>query len=69
MDELVKAVRDYALKHYEQNGWDYIVECYSNEEIEMMIGKARTIKGAILKVARVSGIYHWAAYRKDVQGA
>ena len=30
---LVQAVKGYALAHYGQDGWDYIVECWTDEEI------------------------------------
>jgi carbamoylphosphate synthase large subunit len=55
-DELVKAVKAHAVEHYESGGWDYLVECYSDEEVAELIGGARTVKGAIKKVGEVMGI-------------
>lgn len=31
--ELVNHVKQYARDHYEQDGWDILVECWSDEEI------------------------------------
>ena len=47
--ELVEAVKAHALEHYQDGGWDVIVECYTDEEIAAEIGKARTVKGALAK--------------------
>ena len=47
---LIEAVKAYAITHYEQNGWDIVVECYSNEDILAVIGNARTVAGAIRRV-------------------
>ncbi len=50
MKLLVEAVKAHALDHYEEGGWDYVVECFSDEEIAEDIGRARTVEGAIKKV-------------------
>jgi len=50
---IIKAVREHAVENYEK-GWDYIVECYSDVELEALIfstHKARTLKDAIKKLA------------------
>jgi carbamoylphosphate synthase large subunit len=64
-DELVKAVKAHAVANYETGGWDYLVECYSDTEVAELIGGARTVKGAIKKVAKVMGIKN--DYREDIQ--
>jgi len=64
-DELVKAVKAHAIDNYETGGWDYLVECYSDAEVAELIGGARTVKGAIKKVAEVMGIK--SDYREDIQ--
>ena len=45
--ELVAAVRAHAVANYTKDGWDYLVECWSDEEIAEEIGRARTVEGAI----------------------
>lgn len=46
----IKAVRDFAVANYGQDGWDFVVECWSDADIAEAIGKARTAKAAIAKV-------------------
>lgn len=33
LNELAEAVQRHAVVNYEKNGWDYIVECWTREEI------------------------------------
>ena len=51
MTEMIAHVRAYALDHYEQGGWDYVVEAFDDAELAEAIGKARTLDGAVRKVA------------------
>lgn len=67
MPELVSEVRKYARDHYEEDGWDFVVECYSDEEIAERIGKARTRVGAIANV--LLAVKTVDDYRKDIQNA
>ena len=46
-EELVAAVRKHAEANYNKDGWDYLVECWSDEDIAEQFGKARTEAGAI----------------------
>ncbi len=66
MVDLIKAVREHAKANYESDGWDILVECYSDDDIRDIIGGAKTIKGAI----RNAGFYlrRMDDRRKDVQG-
>jgi hypothetical protein len=52
---LIEAVRDHALRYYEQ-GWDVLIECYDDEDILDMIQDATTSKAAIQAVADQLGI-------------
>ena len=47
MSNFTDAVKRHAIAHYEQDGWDYIVECYADAQIADIIKTARTEKGAI----------------------
>lgn len=47
--QLVQDVKVFALDHYNDGGWDVIVECWSDAEIADQIGKATTLKGALKK--------------------
>ena len=44
---MIKAVKQYAMEHYEEEGWDYIVECYSDEDILDIIKDSATEADAI----------------------
>lgn len=62
---LVAAVMQHAEKNYEREGWDYVVECYSDEEIADIIKTARTPAGAI-KMMRAQ-VKHRAEYRDEIR--
>lgn len=38
MNERIAAVRAYALEHYNEGGWDILVECWEDADIEKAIG-------------------------------
>ena len=61
----VEDVKKYALEHYEENGWDIVVECFSDEEISEIIKKARTKKGAIEKMSK--SIRPLADHRSEIE--
>lgn len=48
--ELVAAVKEHAVKFYKQNGWDFIVECWSDSDIAEAIEGCRSKRAAIAKV-------------------
>jgi hypothetical protein len=48
--ELVAAVKEHAVKFYQQNGWDFIVECWSDSDIVEAIEGCRSKRAAIAKV-------------------
>jgi|ETNvirome_6_1000_1030641.scaffolds.fasta_scaffold10799_2 hypothetical protein len=57
--ELVDAVRAHAYKNYDKDGWDFVVECWSDKEIEEKIlgtsfydDEERTISPPITTAAR-----------------
>jgi hypothetical protein len=49
---LVSAVRAYAVQNYEKDGWDFLVECWSDQDILDAAGAATTPEGAIAKVRK-----------------
>ena len=48
--DLVAAVKAHAIENYNKDGWDYIVECWSDDEIAEEVKACRTEAGAIKKV-------------------
>ncbi|MHC4780141.1 MAG: hypothetical protein ACYTFG_16345 [Planctomycetota bacterium] len=70
MDEMIQAVKKHAINHYENGGWDYIVECYEDSDIEETIKEAQTA-GAKTTEEVIAQIGKWMRakddYRKDIQ--
>lgn len=64
--DLVKGVRDYALAHYEEDGWDILVECMSDEEIVEEMGEAKDLLTAIQNVRVWCKMRN--SRREDIQG-
>jgi hypothetical protein len=68
MTGFIKEVRDHAISNsffHETCGWDYVVECWSDEEILEVTKNCRTAAGAIKKVGQVVGARD--SYRKEIQ--
>ena len=65
MNDFTAAVKQHALANYEKDGWDYVVECYSDAELADIIKNCRTEKGAI-KTMRAH-IKPRADYRAEIQ--
>ena len=61
---LVRAVRYFAETHYEQDGWDIVVETYEDADILEAIGDATTEADAIRAVR--SAVQPQASYRADI---
>lgn len=55
--DLVQAVKTHAEAHYEEGGWDVVVECMTDEDIANQIGKASTVKGALAKFSGPVAVY------------
>ena len=56
MNTLVAFVRSHALANYEVDGWDYVVECYSDADIADVIGDdTLTSVEAISRVGAIVG--------------
>lgn len=63
--ELVTTIRSHALAHYYQDGWDTVVECYTDAEILEVVGNCTTSAGAIRKMK--SEIAPGYAYGNDIR--
>lgn len=62
----VAAVRRHAQAHYEESGWDYVVECWEDQEIMEETQHCKSEKEAIDKVRSV--VKFMDDYRRDIQG-
>ena len=49
MKRIIKKLKSHAQRHYETDGWDYLVECYDDDEIEDILREenATTLKEAV----------------------
>jgi DNA-binding LytR/AlgR family response regulator len=65
LSNMIDAVKAYALSHYETDGWDIVIECYSDDDIAAIIKTARTPAGAIRMVR--AEVKPRADYRADIQ--
>lgn len=54
--EMVAAVRRHAEANYEKGGWDFLVECWSDEEIAEVIGETKSEKEAVRRCKRIVGV-------------
>jgi len=63
--EFIHAVLDFANAHYQVDGWDYVVECYSAGDIEDIIKRCRTAAGAIATMR--AAVKPRADYRAEIQ--
>jgi len=65
IDELVAWVKAYALEHYEDGGWDVVVEAYEDAEIADVLGQVNTTKGALKKFAPLIDV--WSDRQADAR--
>ena len=61
--EIVKAVRKYAMDHYEEDGWDYVVECWDDSDI-LKHAAGCTVEQLICKIGDIVGTCD--DYRQDI---
>jgi hypothetical protein len=62
---LVSFIKRHAAAHYDEHGWDVVVECWTDQDIADAIGWAETEKGAIRKI--LPGIRTYAGHRADIE--
>ena len=67
INEMVAAVKQHAMKNYNNGGWDTIVECYSDKELAEEIQKfgCKTSKEAIQKIGKFCDLYD--EKRREIQ--
>jgi hypothetical protein len=52
IEYLVGAVKRHATANYEKDGWDFLIECHTDEEIKEAIGAIQTEAAAIKAVQK-----------------
>lgn len=63
--EWIAKIRKHALLNYEQEGWDYLVETYSDEDIAFEIKDCKTYETAFARVAQLMHILD--DHRKEIK--
>lgn len=67
----LKQIRQYAIEHYEEDGWDYLIEAIDNADIQAQVddhfGKPEVTYDELFKF-----IHDWVkmldSHRRDIQG-
>lgn len=62
--DVIKAVRDFAHYHYEQDGWDTVIECWSDQDIRSHLFLGMTASEAINVIGSI--VKRADSVRKDV---
>ena len=63
--KLVEAVKAFAYSNYNKDGWDILIECYSDDDIAELIGNRKTIDSAI-KACR-KDVKERDSWRKEIE--
>ena len=64
--ELLEMVKDHAVRNYEKDGWDILIECYEDNEILKAIGRSKKKSGAIWAVQTNLGLKLQDEARREV---
>jgi hypothetical protein len=65
MQELVNAVKAHAYANYENDGWDYIVETFTDAELAKEIGSVKSVDAAIAEVGKTTRLLD--ERRRDIE--
>jgi hypothetical protein len=55
VEKMILTVREYATAHYDEGGWDYIVECWSDEDIAQILAEEQchSLKQAVKTIQSI----------------
>jgi len=67
MEEIIKFIKQYAQDHYNDGGWDVIVECWSDSDIRYQLNlcKITTKVEALKYFNRLASV--WADQQADAK--
>ena len=63
MKTWAELLREHALTHYNEDGWDILVECFTDEYINELIAEATTYEEAVILVSNMVSVMD--GFRKD----
>ena len=67
IEKLIEAVKRHALINYENDGWDFVVECYVDENIAVIINEEGAVS-ASEAIAAVGKIVKFEdEHRKEIE--
>jgi len=69
MKNLIEYIKAYALEHYNDGGWDVLVECWSDADIQTHLERhnATTEAKAILAFEKIVSV--WAEQQADARNS
>lgn len=65
MKTWAERLRQHATVHYTEDGWDILVECWTDEYINDIIGDAKTYEEAVVTVSNMLSVMD--GFRKEIQ--
>jgi hypothetical protein len=65
MKTWVERLRQHATVHYTEDGWDILVECWTDEYINEIIGSAKTYEEAVIACSDMLAVMD--GFRKEIQ--
>ena len=58
-------IRQHATVHYTEDGWDILVECWTDEYLNEIIGDSKTYEEALITCSEVLSVMD--GFRKEIQ--
>jgi uncharacterized protein YcsI (UPF0317 family) len=65
MKTWAERLRQHATVHYTEDGWDILVECWTDEYINDVIGDSKTYEDAVVTVSNMLSVMD--GFRKEIQ--
>jgi len=67
MKTWTERIRQHALTHYTEDGWDILVECWTDEHIAEYLDRCGSYTEAVMRISNV--LYMLDGYRREIQNA
>jgi len=67
MSKYVEAVKKYAMDHYDEKSWSYLIEAFDDLEIARMIAGATSDRMAIYKASKWVDMHF--SYAEDIRNS
>lgn len=67
MKTWAERIRQHATVHYTEDGWDILVECWTDEYINEIIGRAKTYEEAVIVASELLSVMN--GFRQEIVNA